>query len=120
MASFLPVLILLFFAVSVCVVIFVISNVLGPKVSYGSKLSPYECGVAPEGDSHPPMKSRFYLIAVLFLLMDVEAVFFFPWAVVYRESLKSGPDLFWGMAVYLGLMVLALLYIFKKRALETE
>lgn len=118
MESFWPIAILAGLALVLCVGILAITTILGPKNPLKSKLSPYECGVRPESDARTPFRNRFYLIAVLFLLFDVEAAFFFPWALVYRESLAEGPALLIAMGIYLAFMILALVYVFKKDALE--
>ncbi len=118
MEAFLPIVILLIFAIIVSVAIFVITNVLGPNNPTASKLSVYECGVKPEGNARQPFRNQFYLIAVLFLLFDVEGAFFLPWALVYRESILSGGTLLLALIVYMSLMVLGLVYIFKKDCLR--
>ncbi len=118
MEAFLPIAVLLIFALIVCAAIFVITNVLGPNNPVASKLSVYECGVKPEGTARAPFRNQFYLIAVLFLLFDVEGAFFLPWALVYRESLITGGTLLLALVVYMALMVLGLVYIFKKDCLR--
>jgi NADH-quinone oxidoreductase subunit A len=118
MEAFLPVGILLVFAVLLCVGLFTVKRLLGPRNPVPNKLSVYECGVQPEGTARAPFKTGFYLIAVLFLLFDVEAAFFFPWALVYKESLSQGPSLLIAMIVYMGLLVLGLVYIFRKDCLK--
>ena len=118
MEAFLPIAFLLLISLIVCGTIYALTSLLGPSNPLASKLSTYECGVKPEGNARSPFKSRFYLIAVLFLLFDVEAAFFFPWALVYRESLKTGGALLFEMLVYLGFLVLGLLYVFRKNCLE--
>ncbi len=120
MEAYLPIAILGIFAVIVSGTILLLTTFLGPKNPLPNKLSPYECGVLPEGSARAPFRNRFYVIAVLFLLFDVEAAFFFPWALVYRQSLREGSELFVALIVYMGLMVLGLIYIFRKRALELE
>ena len=101
-----------------CVAIFLLTTWLGPKTYVPGKLAPYECGIKDDGGPRVPFKNRFYLIAVLFLIFDVEAAFFFPWALVYRESLTQGGSLLLAFGVYLVFMVLGLVYIFQKNALE--
>lgn len=118
METFIPIAMLFALALIVCVSVFTLTTLLGPKNPVPSKLSPYECGVKGEGSARTPFKNRFYLIAVLFLIFDVEAAFFFPWALVYRESLATGPALLFAMAIYMAFVVLALAYILKKKALE--
>jgi NADH-quinone oxidoreductase subunit A len=116
--AFLPIAILFVFALVVCGAIFGITNILGPKILAKDKLTTYECGVKPEGSARTPFRLQFYLIAVMFLLFDVEAAFFLPWALVYRESLATGGALLLAMSVYLGLVVVGLLYIYKKDCLK--
>lgn len=120
MESFLPVGILLILALAVCGGIYGLTTLLGPKVPGQVKLSPYECGVAPEGDARRPFQFKYYLVAVLFLLFDVEAAFFLPWALVYRSSLSEGPGLLVAMIVFGFFLVLALFYVFRKGYLEAE
>ena len=118
MINYVPILVLMGLAVIVSVGIFTLTHILGPKNPLAKKLAPYECGMLPEGSARTPFKNSFYLIAVLFLLFDVEAAFFFPWALVYRESLKDSSALLIALIVYLGLMVIGLIYIFRKDALQ--
>lgn len=118
--EFFPVLVLLFFAVCVCIAIFTLSSLCGPRNPLPSKLSVYECGVKPDGSARIPFKSSFYLVAVLFLIFDVEGAFFFPWALVYRDSLATSPSLLIAISVYIAFVVLGLLYIFKKGILKTR
>ncbi len=120
MEAFLPVALLFIMAIVLSAGILAVTSILGPKNPTAVKLSPYECGVKPESNARAPFKIRFYLIAVLFLLFDVEGAFFFPWALVYRESLHNGPGLLIAMLAYLAFMVLGLLYIYRKNVLEME
>lgn len=101
-----------------CFVLYAAAYWVGPKNPVSSKLSTYECGVKPEGSAHTPFKNHFYVVAVLFLLFDVEAAFFFPWALVYRESLQEGTAILLAGGVYLVLMVIGLVYIFRKDCLR--
>jgi NADH-quinone oxidoreductase subunit A len=118
MEAFLPIGFLLILALVLCAGIFGISTILGPKNPLPVKMLPFECGLKVESAVRQPFKNRFYLIAVLFLLFDVEGAFFFPWALVYRESLAIGPELLIAMLFYLFLMALGLVYIFQKKVLE--
>ena len=116
--DYFPIGVLLVLALFVSATILLLTTWLGPKNPLARKLSVYECGVEAEENARIPFNYRFYLIAVLFLLFDVEAVFFFPWALIYRESLSSGPSLLIAIGVYLFFMVLGLIYIFRKGALR--
>ncbi len=85
------------------------------------KLAAYECGIEPVGDARKRFSVRFYLVAVLFILFDVEAVFVMPWAVVYRKLPQiTGSRLFgfWEMLVYLGFVAVGLFYIVRKGVLN--
>jgi NADH-quinone oxidoreductase subunit A len=86
--AYIPVLILLLAGVVVGSVILLLSHLLGPHVKNRKKDMPFECGVPPVGDAKQKFSVRFYLVAILFLLFDVEAIFFFPWAVVYKKYLS--------------------------------
>jgi NADH-quinone oxidoreductase subunit A len=85
------------------------------------KLDAYECGIPATGDARGRFSVRFYLVAVLFILFDVEVVFMMPWAVIYRRLYAlTGSRLFgfWEMLVYLGFVAVGLYYIFRKGALN--
>lgn len=118
METLLPLAILFGVSLLLCIGILVVTQVLGPKRALPEKLEAYECGVKGEGGAHIPFKSSFYLIAVLFLLFDVEAAFFLPWALVYKSSLAEGPALLWALLVYLGLMAVGLFYVLRKNILK--
>lgn len=106
------------FAIVLSLAVLGITTVLGPKNPLASKLSTYECGITPEGSARQPFKTGFYLIAVLFLLFDVEAAFFFPWALVYKDSLKTDGSLLVAMLAYLVFLVIGLIYVFRKNVLR--
>ena len=87
-----------------------------------AKLASYECGIPAEGDARGRFSVRFYMVAMLFILFDVEAVFMLPWAVVYKDlpKLVGGSRLFgfWEMLVYLGFVLIGFFYIWKKGILD--
>jgi NADH-quinone oxidoreductase subunit A len=80
----------------------------------------YECGLPMEGKPHPKFAVKFYLTAMLFILFDIEVVFLVPWALVYREFLAAGIAITAATAVFLGVLVLGLVYEFKRGALDWE
>lgn len=85
------------------------------------KLDAYECGIPAEGDARGRFSVRFYMVAMLFILFDVEVVFMFPWAIIYKELPHiTGSSFFgfWEMLVYLGFVVVGLFYIWKKGILD--
>jgi NADH-quinone oxidoreductase subunit A len=95
----------------------ILSYALGVKKPNPIKLSPYECGVNPVGTARERFSVKFYLVAMLFLLFDIEAVFLFPWAVVYRDLKFFG---FVEMLLFILAILAGYIYVWKKGALEWE
>ena len=93
----------------------IIAKVVRPDSPNRTKLMPYECGVDPIGDSRQRFSVRFYIVAILFVLFDVETVFLFPWAVQYKLLGMFG---FIEMLVFLGILIIGYIWIWKKGALE--
>ena len=93
------------------------SYLLGVKKPNPRKLAPYECGVNPIGTARERLSVKFYLVAMLFLLFDIEAVFLFPWAVVYRDLKLFG---FYEMLLFIVAILAGYIYVWKKGALEWE
>lgn len=86
---------------------------------YKIKDMPYECGMLPIGESNSRMSVKFYLVAMLFILFDIEVIFLFPWAVVYREMLQSNANLIFGaMISFLGVLFVGYVYALKKGAFD--
>jgi NADH:ubiquinone oxidoreductase subunit 3 (chain A) len=81
------------------------------------KLSPYECGFEPFGDARGEFDVRFYLVAILFIIFDLEVAFLFPWAITLSETGEFG---FWSMMVFLGVLTIGFIYEWMKGALEWE
>lgn len=81
------------------------------------KESPYECGMLPLGDGQPRFSVKFYMVAMLFVLFDIEVVFMYPWAVVFKEMVKESATIFWSIAGFAGILLVAYLYALKKGAL---
>jgi NADH-quinone oxidoreductase subunit A len=93
-------------------------NRLNQQVSR-TKNIPYECGMLPVGEGNTRLSVKFYLVAMLFILFDIEVVFLYPWAVVYREMLKDNANLIFGaMVSFLGILFVGYLYALKKGALD--
>jgi len=83
-----------------------------------AKDQPYECGKDPIGPTHSRFSVKFYLVAMLFILFDIEVVFMYPWAVVYRDMLKVGPGIFYSMFTFIGILFVGFLYALKKKAFD--
>ena len=84
-----------------------------------TKNVPYECGMLPVGQGSPRLSVKFHLVAMLFILLDIEVVFLYPWAVVYREMLKENANLIFGaMASFMGILFVGYIYALKKKAFD--
>ena len=117
LSNWAPVLIFLFLVTGFALVSVLGSLVLGMWKPTPEKLTPYECGVQPVGTARERFSVKFYLVAMLFLLFDIEAVFLFPWAVVYRELDLFG---FFEMLIFIAAILAGYVYVWKKGALEWE
>ena len=115
--NYLPILIFLVVAAGLGGLLIALGFVLGPRRPDPEKLSSYECGFEPFEDSRMKFDVRYYLVAILFILFDLEIAFLFPWAVVLREIGTFG---FLAMVVFLAILVVGFVYEWKKGALEWE
>jgi len=99
-----------------------LGTLFGPRKPSETKSMPYESGMAPYGEGTRRLPVRFYLIAVLFILFDIEVVFFLPWAIVLREFTAVGKGLFilGEMAIFIAILLVGYVYAWKKGALEWE
>jgi NADH-quinone oxidoreductase subunit A len=118
--EYIPVLILMAIGATIGGAAVLVSSLLGPKIKNVRKDQPFECGVPGFGDTHRRVSVRFYLVAILFLLFDVEAVFFFPWAVVFREYLALGTAILWSMSFFVAILLVGYWYVLRKGALEWD
>ena len=115
--EYLPILIFLGIAVALSAAMIAASYIIAKQRPDAEKLSPYECGFAPFHDARRQFDVRFYLVAILFIIFDLEVAFLFPWAV----SLGSiGIFGFWSMVVFLAVLTIGFIYEWKKGALEWE
>jgi len=117
LAEYLPPLLFLIVAAGIGIVLIIVGNVLGPKRPSAEKLSPYECGFDAFENARMPFDVRYYLIAILFIVFDLEIAFVFPWAVVFRELGMFGLI---EMGTFLALLVIGFAYVWKRGALEWE
>jgi len=117
LGEYLPILLFLIVATGIGIALLVIGWALGPKRPNAEKLSPYECGFEAFEDARTQFDVRYYLVAILFIIFDLEIAFLFPWAVVFRDI---GAPAIAAMAVFLGILVIGFIYEWKKGALEWE
>lgn len=110
-----PLLIYLAEAVIVAGALVTLSSLVGWRRPSRVKQQAYECGVTPTGDAREPFSVKFYLVAMLFILFDIEAIFLYPWAYVFRSLSWAG---FYEMMVYVGILLAGYVYLWKKGALD--
>jgi|SRR4051794_16795359 NADH-quinone oxidoreductase subunit A len=118
--QYVPVLMLGGLAVLFSFGMLLLSVVLGQKGKRSRiKDTPYECGMLPVGEGTPRLSVKFYLVAMLFILFDIEVVFLYPWAAVYKAMLKTnGPLIMGSMFSFLGILFVGYLYALKKQAFD--
>jgi len=114
-SPYLPVLIHFLVVVAVTTAILALSAWVGVKRPSRAKLGPYECGIPPVGNARERFSVSFYLVAMLFILFDVEAVFLYPWAVIFKSLKWFG---FLEMLLYIAVLLAGYVYIWKKGALD--
>ena len=117
MIHYLPILILLLIAIAIAVGQVALSSILGPRKPTPQKNAPYECGIIPAEDARKGVWVRFYMIAMLFILFDMETVFLYPWAVLYRRLGVFGLI---EMSVFLAILLIGYAYAWKKGALKWD
>ena len=115
--EYLPILIFLAIATGLALVIVASSYIVARQKPDVEKVSPYECGFPPFNDARRQFDVRFYLVAILFIIFDLEVAFLFPWAISLRSIGMLG---FWSMMIFLGILTIGFIYEWKKGALEWE
>jgi NADH-quinone oxidoreductase subunit A len=120
-SEYLPVLLYAALVIAFPAVTLVLAKLIRPvSTSIGAKLKPYECGIPPEGDARRRYSVRFYIIAMLFVIFDVETMFLIPWAILYKGwvAMHMGIFALVSMLVFLGILLVGYLWLYKKGALE--
>jgi NADH-quinone oxidoreductase subunit A len=115
--SYFPILVFLGIAVGLSFVMLVLPFIVARRNPDAEKNSPYECGFEPFGDARGQFDVRFYLVAILFIIFDLEVAFLFPWAVALSDIGLFG---FWSMMMFLGILTVGFIYEWKKGALDWE
>jgi len=117
MIQYLPILILFIIAAGFAITNIGLSAVLGRQKPTAEKLSPYECGIDPVGTARERFSVKFYLIAMIFVIFDIEVVFLYPWAVAFKELKLFG---FIEMLIFVGILLICYLYLWKRGGLEWD
>jgi NADH-quinone oxidoreductase subunit A len=117
--EYLPVLLQIIVAIGFAVSALLMSMSLG-KTGHRTptKDTAYECGMIPQGEGQPRFSVKFYLVAMLFILFDLEIVFMYPWAVVYKEAIAHSSVIFWSMLCFIIILMVGYVYALKKGALD--
>jgi NADH-quinone oxidoreductase subunit A len=120
--SYIPILIMLFIAAALGAIFLGLNWIIGRHQRNPSKLAPYESGVPLLDESRKRVNVRFYQIAMLFILFDIEAAFLYPWAVIYRDATRVSTSLAWfvfaEMLVFIVLLGVGYVYVWKKKAFD--
>jgi NADH-quinone oxidoreductase subunit A len=120
--TYLPIAVLLVVATGMAIVVVVLGHLFGPNRPTQRKLAPYESGMRPIGPAMRRMPVRFYLVAVMFILFDIELIFFLPWAVTFKTFVDQGLGvfIFVEMVVFFAILLVGYVWVWKKGALEWE
>ena len=116
-AAFIPILMMVVVATGFAVATLAASHFLGRRINDPAKLLPYECGVTPVGTARERFHTRFYLVAMLFIVFDIETVFIYPWAVVFKQLAIFGLI---EMGIFIAILLAGLVYVWGKGALEWD
>lgn len=115
--QYIPLIVMIIAAVGTAAGMMAIATFIGPKKEFPEKMEPFECGVTQVSNPQARFSVRFYIVAMLFIIFDIEAVFMFPWAVIFKELGLFG---FIEMMAFILVLAVGLVYIWKKGALEWE
>ena len=118
--NYLNILITFILAAGFVSVSLILTHFVGPRINKKVKMMPYESGVDTVGETRIRFSIRFFLIALLFIIFDIEIVFLYPWAVVFKDFLTMGSFIFFEMVVFLFILVFGFVYVWKNGALEWE
>jgi NADH-quinone oxidoreductase subunit A len=119
--AYVPLLIHLLVAMFLAGALLTISTFIGYRRPSKVKAQPYECGVTPTGDAREPFSVKFYLVAMVFILFDVEAIFLYPWAYIFKDLARHVETRWFGfmeMMVYVAILLVGYIYLWKKGALD--
>ena len=119
LSTYLPVLLQVLVVIGFAAMVLILSVVFGRSAKRNAtKDIPYECGMLPVGEGAPRFSVKFYLVAMLFVLFDIEVVFMYPWALQFRDLIAHGPTALASMAGFAGILLVAYVYALKKGALN--
>jgi NADH-quinone oxidoreductase subunit A len=115
--DYFPIVMMLIVALGFVGLTMVSTHLLGPKRKTKIKMDPFECGIEPQGNARIPFSVKYFLVAILFVLFDVEVIFMYPWAILFKELGRAG---FISMLVFISMLLIGFLYIIKRGALKWD
>ncbi|MCI0663486.1 MAG: NADH-quinone oxidoreductase subunit A [Acidobacteria bacterium] len=119
MREYVPILLVFLFITGFAVTNILLAYIFGKHKNTRAKLMPYECGMDPVGSAHQRFSVKFYLVAMLFILFDIEAIFLVPWAVVFKDLLHlSRAFVFFEMMIFIAVLLVGYVYVWKKGLFE--
>ena len=118
--NYFPIIIVFLVAAGFAFVSLIATHLFGPRVPSAVKMMPYESGIDQVGDTRIRFSIRFFLIALLFIIFDIEIVFLYPWAVVFKDFISVGPFIFFEMVVFLAILGFGFVYVWRNGALDWE
>lgn len=119
-SDYLPIIVQFVAALGFVVTSIIATHLLGPKRNSQVKDESWECGIEAQGDARTPISIKYFLIAILFVLFDVEIIFMYPWAVNFKDFAKEGMAVFLEMLLFMGTLLAGFYYIIKKGVLKWE
>ncbi len=118
--QYIPILVLSVIALGFAAAVLILTHVISPKVKDPVKLTVYESGLPPQMEARLRYPIRFFVVAMMFILFDVEVIFIYPWAVVYQQFLAYGSFIFWEMLLFIAVLFAGYLYLYKRGAFKWE
>lgn len=118
--SYVPILVIFVLASFIALGLLGLTHILGPKARSQVKLMPYESGVDPVGEARLRFSVKYFIVALMFIIFDIEIIFLYPWAVVFKKFLSAGSFIFYEMVVFLGILIFGYVFAWRKGALDWE
>ena len=119
-SDYLPVLFVFILAAGMAVAFLALTHLVGPRVKDKVKLAPYESGVDPLAPSHPRLSVRYFIVGLIFVIFDIEIVFLYPWAVVFKDFIAQSAFILFEMLFFLAVLVFGFVYVWRKGVFEWE
>ncbi|MBI5119281.1 NADH-quinone oxidoreductase subunit A [Candidatus Poribacteria bacterium] len=120
LSDYIPILVMFVFVFGFAAFSLIITHIFGPRRAGREKLEPYESGMPPLGETHRRTSVKYYLFAMFFIIFDVEVIFLYPWAVIFKKYVADTPLILMEMFTFLIVLIVGLVYVWRKGGLEWE